>query len=30
MITLFIIYQCRRFIRQYKQKRNALTAIELA
>ena len=23
MITLFIIYQCRRIIRQYKQKRNA-------
>jgi hypothetical protein len=30
MITLLIIYQCRRFIRQYKQKRNAVVVIELA
>jgi len=30
MITLFIIYQCRRFIRQYKQKRNAIPVMEIA
>ena len=30
MITLFIIYQCRRFIRQYKQRRNAELAMEIA
>jgi len=30
MITLFIIYQCRRFIRQYKEKRNAESAMPSA
>ncbi len=30
MITLFIIYQCRRIIRQYKQKRNAELAMPIA
>ena len=30
MITLFIIYQCRRLIRQYKLKRNAVPVMELA
>ena len=30
MITLFIIYQCRRYIRQYQQKRNAESVMSIA